>query len=521
MIPLFTSEQVRAADSYAINRLGIPGIVLMENAAINIFNAIMDNFSALSVADKIGIICGKGNNGGDGFAVARHFINNGFDVNIIALADEKELTGDALINYKITKRVVEEKISSSIIRFRNLKDLKSFQDCSLIIDAILGTGAKGNLAEPIKGIVTVMNGIDAFKVSIDIPTGLDVDKSTGENIFDAHLTVSLAEFKRGLFYSEGFAHSGKVVKGSIGIGSEYFDELEVNDYLVEPEDAFIGLPRKKKNIHKYSAGKVLVIAGSGKLPGASFFTANSVLKSGAGACFLAFPTSIKTLAQQKLDSAIVLPYDDNTDERLKPDNLEELHEKINWADVIAIGPGLGRERDTQEAVVEILSTYPDKKFVIDADAIFALKNMSSKKIILAGQILTPHHKEFADLLGISIRELQSNLLEKGKEFAVDHSCYLVLKGAPTIIFNPEVESFINSTGNAGMAKFGTGDVLTGVIPAFISQSENLEQSLISSVYIHSLAADLEMEDKTELGFTAVEIMNRIPYSIKFLGDSFK
>ncbi len=299
---------------------------------------------------------------------------------------------------------------------------------------------------------------------------------------------------------------------------EYFGELPVDSYLIEPEDVLLGLPIKQLDSYKYSAGKVLVIAGSGSLPGAAFFTTNSSMEVGAGSAILSFPKSIKELAHQNLDSAVLLPYDDE-DEILTEKNISELEDRIQWADVIAIGPGLGRDERTQKAVVQIIKNNKDKKLVIDADAIFALRN-DYEKLNLKNCVFTPHHKEFADLLGIEQKELEADLLNKGKEFAVKNKTYLVLKNAPTIIFNPRGEIFINSAGNPGMAKFGVGDVLTGVLAGFISQSEKVEEAIISSVYLHSLSADLLVKDETLFGVTATKLMENMPNAIKFIQETF-
>jgi len=518
MIPLYSAQQVRDADSYAINSLGIPSIVLMENASRSIYDSILSNFD--KSIHSVGIVCGKGNNGGDGFALARHFINNEFNVRVLSLGDESELKGDALTNFRILKNLLNEYPQSKLSIFESIKDLTIFDDCDLIIDAMLGTGSRGELSEPYKEIVNKINQINAYKVAIDLPTGLDLENSFGDVIFNADLTITLSEYKTGLFYGKGYTHCGKIEKGYIGIGDEYYKKLSIQNYLIEPEDAFYGIPSKELDLNKYSAGKVLVVAGSNDLPGASFFTANSVLKSGAGSCLLAFPKSIKTLAQQKVDATIVIDYDDQGTGYLQNHNIKSLEGKINWADVIAIGPGLGRKVETKEAVLEILRGFKNKKFVIDADAIFAISNNEYKKLNLKGKVLTPHHKEFANLLGIELNELKKDLLQKGRNFSVENNCWLVLKGAPTIILNPSGEAFINTTGNPGLAKFGSGDVLTGVLAGFISQTNEIEEALISAVYIHSLAGDLLMEKKTDLGYTATDLMENIPNAIKFIIDSF-
>lgn len=520
MIPLYTSQQVRDADNYAVNILNMPSIVLMENAARSIYDSIIEFIGNTAGVKVIGIVCGKGNNGGDGFALARHFINNGFCVTVISLGAEDELKGDALTNLRILNNMLNDYPVSKLLVYQNPKDLSVLENCSIIVDAMLGTGSRGILGEPYKEIVEKLNTIDAYKIAVDLPTGLDIEVSWGDVIFNADLTVTLSEYKTGLFYGKGYVHSGVIKKGVIGMDPGYYQKLSVTDYLIEPEDAYYGLPSKSLDLHKYSAGKVLVIAGSNKLPGAAFFAANTVLKTGAGSCVLAFPKSISVIAQQKLDAPILISYDDSGRGFLIKDNIKELESRIDWADVIAIGPGLGREDETKEAVLEILRTYKNKKFVIDADAIFALGKEDYKKLNLKNKILTPHHKEFAEMIGVELHDLENNILSLGRNFAQENLCYLVLKGAPTIIFNAGGEAFINSTGNPGLAKFGTGDVLTGAIASFQAQSEDVEDALISSIYFHSLAADLLAEEKSEYGYTATDLMEKIPNAIKFILNSF-
>ncbi|MCB9247514.1 MAG: NAD(P)H-hydrate dehydratase [Ignavibacteriales bacterium] len=358
-----------------------------------------------------------------------------------------------------------------------------------------------------------------MKISIDSPTGINLDNSSGKIIFRSDLTVTLAELKTGLFYEKGKLNSGKVVKGSIGIGESYFNEMSVNEYLIEPEDALKGLPSKQIDLHKYSAGKVFAIAGSGRMPGAGVFAINSAMISGSGAGYLAFPKSIKYIAQTQMNSAVVKYYEDDKSEYLQTKNISELQPNISWADSILIGPGLGREIETQKVIFEIIKNNFRNNFVIDADAIYALGNNKYKELNLSNSVFTPHHKEFADLIGIKLENLKLNLLKLGRKFAEESKAHLVLKGAPTIIFNPKGEVFINTSGNSGLAKFGSGDVLTGIISAFIAQSKNIESSIISSVYLHGLIADLLREDETEFGITPEKLINYIPKTIKFLRNS--
>jgi ADP-dependent NAD(P)H-hydrate dehydratase / NAD(P)H-hydrate epimerase len=518
MIPLFSTRQVREIDDYAINRLGIPGIVLMENASISIFNYLRDKFLELGNIEQIGIICGKGNNGGDGFAVARQLANDGYKISLIHLGSEKELSDDCRINFNILKNLSKENKNISIKKYSNLNDLNIFKKCDAVLDAMLGSGARGELKEPYKSIVEKLNKINTFKAAIDIPTGLDADLGYAGNSFKADLTITLGEFKKGLFFGDGYADCGDVLKGWIGVGSEYYNHFEVEDLLIEPEDALDGLSQKEKNLHKYSAGKVLTIAGSKALPGAAAMTSRSALKVGAGASILCFPDSARSLIQKKLDEVIVKPYKGS--DFLTVENLKEINERIKWADVVALGPGLGRDEQTQEAVRKILKEKKFSGMVIDADAIFAIGKGKYKNYNLKNIVFTPHHAEFANLIGVKISVLKKDILRHGKSFALETGAYLVLKGAPTIIFNPDGEALINTTGNPGMAKFGTGDVLTGVLSGLIAQQKDLEKAIIAGVYIHSLACDLLMKEYTEFGYTAMNIINNLHNAIRFLRGSF-
>jgi len=444
---------------------------------------------------------------------------NDFEVVLVFLGKENDLKGEALDNYRIVTNFLKDYPKSKLIHFKSLKDISKLRNCGVIVDAILGTGSKGELNEPFSAIIKSLNSYDAFKIAVDVPTGLDLETSTGEVVFQANLTITLSEYKTGLFYHKGFINSGEVRKGSIGIGNKYYDSLVTKDYMVEPSDALIGLPKKEINSHKYSAGKVLVIAGSGAYPGAACFTSNAVQYSGAGACFLAFPKSVKQVAQKKLDTAIVIPYNDNKTEHLRESNLIELEERIKWADVLVLGPGLGREEETLNSVRIIINQYKSKSMVIDADALYALGNNFYNKTILKNKILTPHHKEFADILGLELIELENNLAGYGKKYSVENKCWLVLKGAPTLIFTPKGEMLINSAGNPGMAKFGTGDALTGIIAGFIAQSNEIKNTLISAVYLHSLAADLLVNKKTEFSYSANDIIEELPNAIKYIRES--
>jgi NAD(P)H-hydrate epimerase len=518
MIPLYSTKQIRMVDDFAINKMGIPGIVLIENASREIFQKVHERIQYLE-SRKIGFVCGKGNNGGDGFATARHFSNAGYEVFVIYLGTEKEMSEDCRFNYQVLKKLSSTNNKIYLKKYQSISSLNLLKKCTIICDALLGSGTQGALREPYISIVKYLNKLKSIKVAIDISTGLNADTGHTDISFNADLTITLGELKKGLFFGDGYVFTGEVEKGGIGIPDSLYDKFTLCDYLIEPEDALLGLPVKVKNLHKYSAGKVLTVAGSGSLPGAAVLAATSALKIGAGASILCFPKSVRELVHKKLGEVVVKAYEDSGKEYLSERNIDDLKEKIKWADVVAIGPGLGREKETQKAVLSLLKKYKPKKTVIDADGVFALGQGRYKKLNLKNTVLTPHHAEFAGLINISNNELKKDILKYGREFVRRTGAYLILKGAPTIIFTPNGDALINTTGNPALAKFGTGDVLTGFIAGMLSQQNDIEKAVVTAVYLHSLAADILIEKRSKLDILATDIQNYIPQTIKFLENS--
>ena len=273
---------------------------------------------------------------------------------LVQLFNETEMTQDCRTNFIILKNLFKRDKQSKIIKFKSLSDISRLDKCDLIIDAMLGSGVEGDLRKPYNSIVNKVNSLKCLKLSIDIPTGLNADTGYSKLLFHSDLTVTLGELKPGLFIGDGYAFSGKVKKGSIGINDSFYPEKEVTEYLIEAQDVITSLPQKAKSAHKYSAGKVLTIAGSGKYPGAAVLTAKSCLKVGAGASILCFPKSVRSFVHKNLAEVVLKDYEDNEYEFLRKENLKDLSERIKWADVVALGPGLGRSEETQSAVINLL-----------------------------------------------------------------------------------------------------------------------------------------------------------------------
>lgn len=517
MIPLYSNSQIRALDFFAINKLQTPGIVLMENAAIGITQTILNKYSEIK---SVGIVCGKGNNGGDGFAVARHLSNNNINVKVIYLGEPQSMSDDCRTNFEICQNLSIQRKNPELIQFSGIKQLKLIKNSDLLVDAILGSGFSGTLKEPISLIVSELNKLKAVKVAIDVPTGLNADTGYGDLIFKADLTITLGEFKKGLFVGKGYEHCGEILLCEIGVGRDYFEKESTDTYLFEPEDAYQFLPNRGKRINKYSSGKVLTIAGSFQYPGAALLTAGAALYSGAGASVLAIPRSVKKFIHKKFTELVIQSYGNDKSEFLTPEDYENLKSNIKWADVVALGPGIGRADQTIEFVNKFIQKKDFKAAVIDADALFALKeNLSNSD--LRKCILTPHFGEFSNLINIPVDEIEKNIFEIGKEFVKRYKTTLILKGAPTITFTANGDIIVNSSGNNGLAKFGSGDVLTGMIAGFYSQSRDIYESSLLSVYLHGLSADLLIQKNSEYGIIASDLMKQIPNTINFLKKSFE
>lgn len=510
MKPLYSTKQIREADNYAISRLGMPGIILMENAAINIAGFVKEIVSERSLAKKAAILCGKGNNGGDGFACARHLLNDGFEILILHIAGEEELQGDAQTNFKILKNF---KGKINLKKFNSVADLERLEEYSLIIDALLGSGFTGELKEPYKSIVEKVNFMNNAKLAIDIPTGLDADKGFGTAIFNAGYTISLGELKKGLFFGQGKVNSGIIKKGGIGIDASYFRDIATEAFLIESSDIPRMLPERKVDAHKYSAGKTLIVAGSGKYPGAAALVSKAAFAAGSGSVILCAPETVKTDIFSSLTEVVVHSYDH---EFLTPQDIPALEQRFNWMDALAIGPGLGREPQTIEAIAEIMKHCADKNVIIDADAIFALGSIGYRKINLKNKILSPHIGEFSHLTGVPVDELSRDITPFGSEFSKETGCVLVLKGAPSIVFSPDGKYYINSAGNSGMAKFGMGDALTGILSGLAAQGAGPLDAAISGVYLHSLSADLLLNEYHINTITANLVIDNFSQALKYV-----
>ncbi len=507
---IVTAKQMKRIDRRAIREFGIPGVALMENAASGVMNEMERFFDGLA-GTRVAVLCGKGNNGGDGLALARRLRSRGVPVRVALLSPAAAVSGEAKVNLSALQRTDVELIPNASAR--SLDELISWSD--IVVDALLGVG----LSSPLKGsyaaAVEKMNSSGRPIVSIDIPTGIDAD--TGGvlgNAVRADLTVTMALLKRGLVLSAGAAHAGVVRVVDIGIPAEAVEKENVTLTLLDRASAWGLLHPRDRDSHKGDFGHLMVIAGSLGKAGAAVMAAKGALRTGAGLVTVATPNSVVPIVQQALFEAMCIPAAESIDGTLGVGAETELLRAGAKMTACAIGPGLSTHPETVTAVRNLVPRLP-VPLVIDADGLNALAgSLDILKKAAGPVIMTPHPGEMARLLGIPASQVQQDRIGAASGFARRYNVTLVLKGAGTVVASPRGPVFINSSGNPGMATGGTGDVLTGMIGSLLAQGYPAEQAACLGVYLHGVAGDLAAEEKGEQGMIAGDLIERIPDAIK-------
>jgi hydroxyethylthiazole kinase-like uncharacterized protein yjeF len=504
---VLNSAQMREADRRTIDDIGIPSLVLMENAGRQAVAAMEAMYSDL--ADRqIAVLCGRGNNGGDGFVIARTLVQRGVDVSVFLMGRVADVRGDARINLEILGRLGLTVVEIADSQAWELH-FSEVSDCTLIVDAIFGTGLNAPVSGFIESVVTDVNASGIPVVAIDLPSGLSADspEPIGPSI-EAGLTVTLAAPKLPLVLPPGETRAGDIVIADIGIPSEVLEAVEGPrvHLLTRASMRELVTPRTPDS-HKGDYGRVLVVAGSRGKTGAAHLAAVGALRSGAGLVTVATPATcqavVSAMGPEYMTEAL-----DEIDEGLDPEEVDRVLEIAR--DVIAIGPGLGQATATREFIRQLVdrATMP---LVVDADGLNAFAGDPER---LAGRegrdiIITPHPGEMARLVGMSTEEVQSSRLEIARNFAVGHHMFVVLKGHRTLIATPDGKVFINPTGNPGMATGGTGDVLTGMIAAWLAQLLDAEAACKLAVYLHGMAGDLAEADEGEVAMTSADVAGHL------------
>ena len=518
-----TAEEMRQIDKQTIEEIGIPGMVLMEAAATAVFRSIQRNFSECR---HVGIVIGKGNNGGDGLALARQLAHAGYTVQIVLVSSPERFTGDALTNLQAAR-----KLGLPIMEVLSDPDLnkldKEIVSCDLIVDAIFGTGLRGGIEGYIKDVIDWLNSTNRPIMAIDLPSGLNADTGAVEGAcICADCTVTLGLPKRGALFYPGAQTVGALEIADIGFPRSVVESKDIRVNLTQPYQVATWIPARPTYSHKGSYGHVLVLAGSTGMTGAAVLASQAALRAGAGLVTLGVPKSLNPIVEAKLSEVMTTPLPETTEGSLalaaKPQILEFIE---RTAAVLAIGPGLSQHPETVDLIQSLVREI-DHPTVIDADGLNALaeaqtdRSFSRSKVnnLLSSlppqTILTPHPGEMARLTGSSVPKIERDRIGVAREFAQEHGVTLVLKGVPTVIALNTGEVWLNSTGNPGMATGGMGDVLTGLIAGLTAQGVPISEAGILGAYLHGLAGDISAEMTGMHGLIAGDVLEAIPEAIE-------
>ncbi len=508
---IVTNDEMKKIDTWSIKTLGIPGIVLMENAGRGCVNVLEEYFNLENL--KVLIVCGTGNNGGDGFVIGRHLQNREATVKIIVAGKGNRLKGDALLNYKLAKKAHID-ISETVDIDRIKKIYNSFNP-TVLVDAIFGTGFKGAPKRLYDKLIEMINNSDAFVFSIDIPSGVHGDDGQFENtcvIADATATMCLP--KRGNFLYPGREFCGDLYIVDIGVPYH----LIANGYpqIIEFDDIGRLLPVRPPDGNKGTFGNILIIAGARGFSGAAAMAALSALKVGGGLVRLAAPKGIMNALEAKLLEVVKVPLAQTDEETISKDATSTLLDYLGKTDVVVIGPGITTHRETARFLFEFLP-HLSMPVIIDADAINIIaQNVKFLQKVRAPFILTPHPGELSRLTTITPQEINLRRVDLAPKLAKQFGGVLVLKGAPTVIASPQGEVYVNPTGNSGLASAGSGDVLVGMISGFLAQNLPPTAASLCAVFLHGLCAELAMDESNEYALTAGDLIHYIPAAINYI-----
>ena len=505
---VLTTAQMRDADRRTIEEVGIPSAVLMENAGRQVVAAMERHLRALGDL-RVAVVCGKGNNGGDGFVVARALEASGVHTRVYLVVSSSEVEGDAQVNLAALGA-----IGVSVVDVAEpdawAAQLPEVGGCDVVVDALFGTG----LTRPLEGhwrtVVGDLNASGVPIVSVDLPSGLSADSARliGETI-DATLTVTLGAPKLPLLVPPAATQAGDVVVADIGIPDAVVEALDGTRIDVITRELARGLVvSRPDDIHKGDCGRVLIVAGSTGKTGAARLAALGALRSGAGLVTVATPHVCQPVVSALMPEYMTLGIDDTADGMVSAEAVDMV--LAERCDVLAVGPGLGQGAGAQ-ALVRALVERARVPLVLDADGLNAFADDAAGLVGRDGRdlIITPHPGEMARLIGATIDHVQTHRVEVARELATTRALYVVLKGTRTLVATPEGAVLINVTGNPGMATGGTGDVLAGVVAAWLAQLLDAESACALGVFLHGLAGDLAAAAQGEVGLIASDLADHL------------
>ncbi|MCB0279286.1 MAG: NAD(P)H-hydrate dehydratase [Calditrichaeota bacterium] len=496
-IPLLSSAQAELLDQYTIDEIGISGRQLMRNAGNETFKQLKKE---IKKTDKIIIVCGSGNNGGDGFVIADNFVKNGFRVDLYHTKAIENCSPDSVFYAeKLRKKGFKNfyLISEATIRQIN--------DCDLLIDALLGTGFTGQLKPLYKHLLDHLNQLKCKRLAVDVPSGLDATTGSGSDAFNADITITMGNAKCGFYVNDGPYKCGDIRVVDIGFPKKIDSIVGETVRLNTAADIKILLPKRKIDSHKTTFGKVAVIGGSLSMSGSVLLASIAALKAGAGLVKTAVPAEIFSSVDGKQAELMVVPLE----------NQSGVDELIDWADVVVIGMGMGKSEFAKAVLGNVIKNCR-KRMVIDADAINLLDTDLLEKLNGKEYVLTPHLGEFSRLNGKSIAEIKQDIYTCLREFSIRYRSAVLLKGKTTVIADGSGKIAIDTSGNSALATAGTGDVLSGLIGGFAAQGLSCLDATMLATYLHGTAAEIGSIETTEYSFIASDIVRFLPDAIRTL-----
>jgi NAD(P)H-hydrate epimerase len=503
-LKLVTSEQMRAIDARAIRDHGVPGLVLMENAGRSVVSAMEGFFGGLA-GRSYAIVCGRGNNGGDGLVVARLLHSMGLPVVCVLLAEPRSLSGDAAANYeRATASGVEVALAPDSASFAPLKWRLS--GCDVIIDAILGTGLARDVSGLAREVIDFLAALGKPVVAVDIPSGLSADTGKAQGAaLQAALTVTFGCPKLGQAVYPGAGLVGRLEVADIGIPEAAVEAEGVLGHLLEAEEAASLLRPRPPDGHKGTFGHLLVVAGSVGKTGAAAMTSQAAARSGAGMVTLGSPQSVNPILAAKLTEVMTEPLPEEPRAALR--RVEELS---GGKDALAVGPGLSTAAGMSEFLCALVRECR-LPMVIDASGLALLAaDVAALGDAQAPRVLTPHPGEMARLMGISAAQVQADRIGSATRFAAEHRAVVVLKGARTVIAAPDGRFWVNASGTVAMATGGMGDVLCGLVGGLLAQGYGPLAAALLAAYWHGLAGEMAAERLAEVGVLASDVIDSLP-----------
>jgi NAD(P)H-hydrate epimerase len=504
-------DEMKNLDRRATEEFGISEDLLMENAGEAVYFVMLQEFGITD--NKFVVLCGGGNNGGDGLVIARKIHSNGGEAKVFLLDDETKFKGAARKNFEILSRMPIE-----ISKVSSIDPIESaVLNSNAVVDAIFGTGLTREVSGIYKDAIRLVNESQGMVFSVDIPSG--INGNTGEvmgTAVKADYTITFGLPKIGNMLYPGYDHCGKLYVSHISFPPSLYNATSMKVETNNP----IELPERHKNAHKGDFGEVLFIAGASSYLGAPYFSALSFLKAGGGYSRLATPISISSFLANKGSEIVFIPQKETISGSIALENRDELLELSRRVDMIVMGPGLSLNEETQELVRE-LALEIKKPLLIDGDGITAIStNLQVIKERESATILTPHLGEMSRIARMEIGEVNKSKIQVLQHTARELNTIIVLKGAHSLIGYPDESVFINLSGNPGMATAGSGDVLTGTIAAMFGLGLPLKDAVRMGVFMHGIAGDLAALDKGEDGITAQDIMDYLPTTLKQYREDF-